>query len=82
MCALFQQMLLQVKYVLGPLAAVGAVGSARDPLLPVVFISVMALFLIAAIVYNPIDSLIGVALTLAGVPVYRALMKNAPEQIR
>ncbi|MCH8337065.1 MAG: hypothetical protein IIC61_14410 [Proteobacteria bacterium] len=51
-------------------------------MLPVVFISVMALFLIAAIVYNPIDSLIGVALTLAGVPVYRALMKNAPEQIR
>jgi APA family basic amino acid/polyamine antiporter len=48
------------------------------PLLPVVFIAVMVLFLIAAIVYNPLDSLMGVALTLMGVPVYRILMKNAP----
>jgi len=64
------------------LSGAGAWRMPLFPLLPVVFISVMALFLIAAIVYNPIDSLIGVALTLAGVPVYRALMKNAPEQIR
>ena len=51
------------------------------PLLPGLFIAVMALFLIAAIVYNPIDSLIGVLLTLAGVPVYHALMKNSPMKV-
>jgi hypothetical protein len=50
------------------------------PLLPSLFIAVMALFLIAAIIYNPIDSLYGVALTLAGIPVYHELMKNAPEK--
>jgi len=52
------------------------------PLLPVVFIAVMTIFLIAAVVYNPLDSLIGVALTLAGIPVYRVLMKHAPEKRR
>jgi len=44
------------------------------PLPPLIFIVVMSLFLLAALLYNPVDSLIGVALTLAGVPVYRALM--------
>ena len=43
------------------------------PLLPLVFMTVMFLFLITAIVFNPLESLIGVALTLAGIPVYRAL---------
>jgi APA family basic amino acid/polyamine antiporter len=49
------------------------------PLLPLLFVAVMSLFLVAALVYNPIDSLIGVALTLAGMPVYRALAKRSPE---
>ena len=48
------------------------------PLLPILFIGVMTLFLISALWYNPIDSLIGVSLTLAGVPVYRALAKQTP----
>lgn len=52
------------------------------PLLPIVFIAVMALFLIAAIAYNPFDSVLGVALTLVGIPVYHALMKNAPDKMR
>jgi APA family basic amino acid/polyamine antiporter len=43
------------------------------PLVPAIFIAVMGLFLLAAIWFNPLDSLIGVALTLAGAPVYRAL---------
>jgi len=51
------------------------------PLLPIVFIAVMVLFLIAAIVYNPFDSLMGVGLTLLGIPVYRLLMKNTPGEI-
>jgi APA family basic amino acid/polyamine antiporter len=40
---------------------------------PLVFIFVMSLFLLAALAFNPLDSLIGVALTLVGIPVYRAL---------
>ena len=40
------------------------------------FIFVMSLFLLAALVYNPLDSLIGVALTLAGAPVYRVLSRR------
>jgi APA family basic amino acid/polyamine antiporter len=46
------------------------------PLVPGLFILVMALFLIAALYYNPLDSLIGVALTLAGAPVYRVLSRR------
>ena len=46
------------------------------PLVPGLFILVMALFLIAALYYNPVDSLIGVALTLAGAPVYRVLSRR------
>jgi hypothetical protein len=36
----------------------------------------MSLFLLAALVFNPLDSLIGIALTLAGAPVYHALSRN------
>ncbi len=43
------------------------------PVVPCIFIAVMALFLVAAFYYNPLDSLIGIALTLAGIPVYLAL---------
>jgi len=46
------------------------------PLMPVVFIGVMLLFLAATIFFNPRDSLAGVALTLAGVPVYRMLARR------
>jgi APA family basic amino acid/polyamine antiporter len=43
------------------------------PVVPCIFIAVMTLFLIAAFYYNPLDSLIGIVLTLAGIPVYLAL---------
>jgi APA family basic amino acid/polyamine antiporter len=46
------------------------------PLVPVIFIFVMALFLVSALVYNPYDSLIGIALTVAGAPVYRVLTRT------
>jgi APA family basic amino acid/polyamine antiporter len=46
------------------------------PLVPAIFIVVMSFFMIAAVVYNPFDSLIGVLLTLAGAPVYRMLARN------
>jgi APA family basic amino acid/polyamine antiporter len=52
------------------------------PLLPLLFIGVMSMFLIAAMIANPLDSLIGVALTLAGVPVYMALAKQSPDHDR
>ena len=50
------------------------------PLLPILFIGVMSIFLVAALIYNPVDSLIGVALTLAGIPVYRILAKHSPDK--
>jgi amino acid transporter len=40
------------------------------PVVPAVFVLVMAVFLISAIVYNPKDTLIGIGLTCSGVPVY------------
>ena len=46
------------------------------PVVPAVFIFVMALFLASALVFNPTDSLIGIALTAAGAPVYRALTRK------
>ena len=46
------------------------------PLVPAIFIVVMFSFLVAALVYNPLDSLIGVLLTLAGAPVYRMLTRT------
>jgi APA family basic amino acid/polyamine antiporter len=47
------------------------------PVVPAIFIFVMSLFLIAALVYNPLDSMIGIALTLAGAPVYRMLARGS-----
>lgn len=52
------------------------------PIVPGIFIFVMSLFLIAALVYNPLDSMIGIALTLAGAPVYRVLTRVRPEGSR
>ena len=46
------------------------------PVVPAIFIFVMSLFLLSALWYNPIDSLVGVALTLAGAPVYRVLTRG------
>ena len=47
------------------------------PLVPAIFIVVMFLFMVAALIYNPLDSLIGVALTLAGAPVYAILARQS-----
>jgi APA family basic amino acid/polyamine antiporter len=46
------------------------------PFVPAVFIFVMGLFLLTALFYNPLDSLIGIGLTLAGAPVYRVLRRQ------
>lgn len=43
---------------------------------PLLFMLVMSLFLVVALIFNPLDSLIGVGLTLAGVPVYRMLARR------
>ena len=40
------------------------------PVTPLIYIVVMAGFLISAVIYNPIDTLIGVALTATGIPFY------------
>lgn len=46
------------------------------PAVPAVFIFVMSLFLVATLIYNPLDSMIGIGLTLAGAPVYRMLAQQ------
>ncbi len=48
------------------------------PVVPAIFIFVMILFMASALFYNPVDSLIGIALTLLGAPVYRVLTKQDP----
>ena len=40
------------------------------PLVPAVYVFVLALFLVAAIAYNPRDTLIGMAMTATALPVY------------
>ncbi len=50
------------------------------PVVPAIFIVVMTLFMIAALIYNPMDSLIGISLTLAGAPVYRILAAKRKEE--
>jgi APA family basic amino acid/polyamine antiporter len=46
------------------------------PLLPAIYIAVVGVLLISAIVYNPIDSLIGVALTMVALPFYYLLRRR------
>ncbi len=46
------------------------------PLVPLVYIVVLSLLLVSAVVYQPVDTLIGVALTLTGVPVQRLLARE------
>jgi len=45
------------------------------PVVPAVFIFVMTLFLVAALIYNPLDSIIGIGLTMLGAPVYGMLRR-------
>ena len=49
------------------------------PLIPAVFILVMSIFIVAALFYNTRDSLMGIALTLAGAPVYFLLTRQRTE---
>jgi len=48
----------------------GAYRTPGYPLVPAAYILVLALFLVSAIAYNPLDTLIGVAMMATGVPVY------------
>ncbi len=51
------------------------------PFVPAIYIFVMTLFLLAALAYNPLDSLIGIALTLAGAPVYKMLARKEEDGV-
>jgi APA family basic amino acid/polyamine antiporter len=46
------------------------------PLLPVIYIFVMSLFMLVSLIYNPLESLIGILLTLVGIPVYLGLSRK------
>lgn len=50
------------------------------PLIPAIFIFVMSLFLLAALITHPLDSLIGIVLTALGAPVYRVLARRRLER--
>jgi APA family basic amino acid/polyamine antiporter len=63
-------------YRLRPKLGRSAFGLPGYPIVPAVFIVVMSLFLVAALVYNPVESLIGTGLTLTGIPVYRLLTRR------
>jgi len=54
---------------LGP--APGAYRAPGYPVVPAVYVVVLALLLVSAIAYNPLDTLIGIAMTATGLPVYR-----------
>ena len=44
--------------------------------MPAVYILVLSLFLLSAVVYNPLDTFIGVAMTATGLPVYLGLARK------
>jgi APA family basic amino acid/polyamine antiporter len=50
------------------------------PLTPIVYIVVMAGFLVSAMIYQPADTLIGVALASTGIPVYWQLGRGRGER--
>jgi APA family basic amino acid/polyamine antiporter len=50
--------------------AVTAYRTPGYPLVPAIYILVLALLLASAIAYNPVDTLVGVAMTATGLPVY------------
>ena len=52
------------------------------PVVPAIFVAVMSIFLFSALLYNPLDSLIGIGLTLLAVPAYRLLAKSVGNQAR
>jgi amino acid transporter len=47
------------------------------PLVPAFYVLVLVLFLVTAIVYNPRDTFIGIAMTATAVPVYLGISKGA-----
>ncbi|HEY7161576.1 MAG TPA: amino acid permease [Acidobacteriota bacterium] len=51
------------------------------PYVPLLFIVVMAGFIISALIYHPLDTLIGVALTATGVPFYFRIHRKEMEKI-
>jgi amino acid transporter len=46
------------------------------PVVPAVYILVLAFFLASALVFNPLDTLIGVAMTATGIPVFLAMNRR------
>jgi len=75
---LMNVLLVSSIFVLRPrLSTPGSYRLPGYPFVPGFFIFVMLLFVTAALVYNPLDSLIGVGLTLAGAPVFWRLTRGS-----
>ena len=47
------------------------------PVVPLIFMGVMAMFLVSAVIYNSFDTLIGLLLTATGIPVYCWISRSA-----
>ena len=58
-------------------AAPGAYRTPGYPLVPAAYMVVLALLLASAIAYNPVDTLIGIAMTATGIPVYAWVQAQA-----
>ncbi len=48
------------------------------PFVPLVYIVVIALFLVSALIYRPFDTLVGVTLTATGIPAYFWITRGSP----
>ncbi len=51
------------------------------PFVPAIFIIIMSMFMVSAVIYNPLDSLVGIVLSLSAIPVYLRLKKAKNEQV-
>jgi APA family basic amino acid/polyamine antiporter len=52
------------------------------PYVPLLFIVVMTGFIISALIYHPLDTLIGVGLTATGIPFYFRIHQRKTEALR
>ena len=74
---LISMLMISTVFILRPrLAGPDSFRTPGYPVVPVVYIAVVGVLLISAVVYNPVDSLIGVALTMAAIPFYFYLRKR------
>ena len=74
---LISMLMISTVFVLRPrLATPDSFRTPGYPWVPIIYIAVVGVLLLSALVYNPLDSLIGIALTLAAIPFYRSINRG------